>query len=148
MMHKKVYFDTNVIVDLFDEGRINHKFSLEVLNTVLENEEIEVFINSDTVTNLFYILRHHVKLSFDDSLKKLVSIKDIFDIICIEKQQCELALDICKKHIFKDYEDCLQYVCAAKEGCTLIITNNPKDFKNSSIDIATTKELSDMWRIQ
>jgi predicted nucleic acid-binding protein len=147
-MHRKVYFDTNVIVDLFDESRKYHKESLFVLQTILENEEIEVFINSDSVTNLFYILKNRSKLSFDESLKKLESIKDIFTIVNIEKSDIEIAIDICKKHIFKDYEDCMQYVCALKAKCTLIITNNPKDFKNSSIDIVTTKELSDIWKVR
>jgi len=147
-MDRKVYFDTNVIVDLFDESRIYHKDSLFVLQTILENEEIEVFINSDSVTNLFYILKNRSKLSFDESLKKLESIKDIFTIVNIEKSDIEIAIEICKKHIFKDYEDCMQYVCALKAKCTLIITNNPKDFKNSSIDIVTTKELSNIWKVR
>lgn len=147
-MDRKVYFDTNVIVDLFDESRIYHKDSLFVLQTILENGEIEVFINSDSVTNLFYILKNRSKLSFDESLKKLESIKDIFTIVSIEKSDIEIAIDICKKHIFKDYEDCMQYVCALKAKCTLIITNNPKDFKNSSIDIVTTKELSNIWKVR
>jgi predicted nucleic acid-binding protein len=144
-MHEKVYFDTNVIVDLFDEDRVFHQESLNVFKTILENEKVEVFINSDTMTNLFYILRHRIKLSFDDSLQKLEAIKDIFTIKSIEKSHIELALDICKKHIFKDYEDCVQYVCAMDCGCTLIITNNPKDFKNSSVDIVTSKELSSIF---
>jgi len=39
----------------------------------------------------------------------------------------------------------MQYVCALKAECGLIITNNPKDFKNASVDIVTTKELSTFW---
>lgn len=34
----------------------------------------------------------------------------------------------------------MQYMCALKEDCTLIITNNPKDFKNASVDIFTTQD--------
>lgn len=145
-MHEKVYFDTNVIVDLFDEGRVFHRDSLYVLQSILENKDIEVFINSDTVANLFYILKNRVKLSFDESLDKLESVKEIFNIKSIEKHHIELAIERCKKHLFKDYEDCVQYVCAMDAQCTLIITNNPKDFKNSSIDIITSKELSEIWK--
>ncbi len=144
-MYKRVYFDTNVIVDLFDKSRVNHKFSVDVFQTILENDEIEVFINSDTMTNLFYILRNHAKFSFDKSLEKLEFIKEIFTIQSPNKPLIELALDICKKHIFKDYEDCLQFVCAMEAKCSLIITNNPKDFKNSSIDVITSKELAQLF---
>ena len=147
-MDRKIYFDSNVIVDLFDESGIYHKDSLFVLQTILENEEIEVFINSDSVSNLFYILKNCSKFGFDESLKKLESIKDIFTIVSIEKPGIEIAIEICKKYIFKDYEDCMQYVCALKAECTLIISNNPKGFKNSSIDIVTSKELNDIWKVR
>lgn len=56
------------------------------------------------------------------------------------------TIELCKKHIFKDYEDGMQYICALKEDCTLIITNNPKDFKNASVEVVTSKELSEGWR--
>lgn len=145
-MHERVYFDTNVIVDLFDESRVFHEDSLYVLHSILENQDVEIFVNNDTMTNLFYILKNRIKLSFDESLEKLEAVKDIFNITCIEKSHIESAIDICKKNLFKDYEDSVQYVCAMDVNCTLIITNNPKDFKNSSIDIATSTELSGMWK--
>jgi len=144
-MHKKIYFDTNVIVDLFDVGRPFHDDSLLVVKTIFENEEIDVFINTDTLTNLFYILRSHIKLSFDDALKKMEYIKESFTIVSIELAEIEQTLEICQRHIFKDYEDAMQYMCAMKEECTLIITNNEKDFKNSQIDIINSQDLSQIF---
>ena len=52
------------------------------------------------------------------------------------------TIAICKEHIFKDYEDGMQYICALKEDCTLIITNNAKDFKNASVGVVTSRELA------
>ena len=143
-MHKRIYFDTNIIVDLFDEKRPFHSYSVDVFRTIFENEEIDVFINTDTLTNLFYILRAHVKLGFDDAIEKLEFIKNSFTIVSSELNEIEHTIEICKEHIFKDYEDGMQYICALKADCTLIITNNPKDFKNASIEIITSKELSEM----
>jgi len=143
-MHKRIYFDTNIIVDLFDEKRPFHSYSVDVFRTIFENEEIDVFINTDTLTNLFYILRAHVKLGFDDAIEKLEFIKNSFTIVSSELNEIEHTIEICKEHIFKDYEDGMQYICALKADCTLIITNNPKDFKNASIEIITSKELSKM----
>lgn len=144
-MHKRIYFDTNVIVDLFDEKRPFHGYSVNIFRKIFENEAIDVFINTDTLTNLFYILRSHVKLSFDDSIEKLEFIKNSFSIVSSEMSEIDNTLEICKEHIFKDYEDGMQYICALKEECTLIITNNPKDFKNASIEIVTSKELSERY---
>jgi len=140
-MHKKVYFDTNIIVDLFDIKRPFHSESLNVFKTIFENEEIDVFINTDTLTNLFYILHSHIKLSFDDAIKKLEFVKNSFTIVSTENTEIDQTIEICKKHTFKDYEDGMQYICALKAECTLIITNNAKDFKNSQIEVVTSKEL-------
>ena len=147
-MHNRVYFDTNVIIDLFDEARPFHSYSVNVFQTIFENEEIDVFINTDTLTNLFYILRSHVKLDLDESLQKLQLITQSFSVISYGMMEIESTLEICKKHIFKDYEDAMQYMCALKEDCTLIITNNPKDFKNASVDVVTSKELSSIFTTQ
>ena len=144
-MHKRVYFDTNVIVDLFDTARPFHKASLTVFQTIFENEEIDVYINTDTLTYLFYILRSHVKLSFDTALEKMELIKNSFNIVGYECVEIEQTLELCKKHIFKDYEDAMQYMCVLKADCTLIITNNEKDFKNSQIDIVNSKDLSQIF---
>ena len=141
-MHKRIYFDTNVIVDLFDVRRPFHEYSVSVFKRIFEDEEIDVFINTDTLTNLFYILRSHVKLGFDESIEKLEFIKNAFTIVSTEMNEIDNTIEICQQHIFRDYEDGMQYICALKEDCTLIITNNPKDFKNASLEIVTSKELS------
>ena len=142
-MHKRIYFDTNVIIDLFDKKRPFHSHSLKVIKTIFANENIEVFINTDTLSNLFYILRSYIKLNFDDSIEKLKYIKNSFNVVCSEPIDIDSAIEICKEHIFNDYEDAMQYICALKAHCTLIITNNPKDFKNASIEIITSREMSE-----
>ncbi len=144
-MHNNVYIDTNVIVDIFDTARPFHKASLDVLHTCFENEEIELFINSDTLSNLFYIMRAHMKLSLDEALEKLEYIHDAFTVIYTDDALFQTTLGLCKKHIFKDYEDALQFAGAANASCTLIVTNNPKDFKNSSIEVVTSPQLSSIW---
>lgn len=144
-MHTKVYIDTNVIIDILDTNRPFHKYSVDVLETCFKNDEIELFINSDTLSNIFNVLRSHMKLSLDESLAKMEYITQSFAVVFGDDSYLEATLDICKKHIFKDYEDALQYISALRSSCTLLITNNPKDFKNSSIDVVTSKELSQLW---
>lgn len=137
----KIYIDTNIILDLLDANRITHKDSLKLLSFYLNDSNTELFVNSDSLTNIFYILRYRVKLSFLDSIEKIENIKDMFEIVSIEKNEIELAIEICKNGEFKDFEDALQYICALKADCELIITNNIKDFKYSSIDVFSPKEL-------
>lgn len=141
-MHNRIYFDTNVIVDLFDVKRPFHEHSVAVFKKIFEDEEMDVFINTDTLTNLFYILRSHMKFSFDDAIEKLEFVKNAFTIISTEMTEIDNTIKICKEYVFNDYEDAMQYICALKEGCTLIITNNAKDFKNASVEIVTSRELA------
>lgn len=145
-MHTKVFIDANVILDLFEEGRPSHKDSTYVVGELLLNEEVELFISTDMISNIFYILNNRYKYGFDKTLEVIEKISQIFTLHSVEKNDIDSAIDICKKHVFRDYEDALQYFCALADECTLIITNNPKDFKNASIDIATSKELSGMWK--
>ncbi|MFP4333095.1 MAG: hypothetical protein ACLFQJ_07305, partial [Campylobacterales bacterium] len=50
-MHTRVYIDTNVLLDIFDKKRPFHRFSVNVVQTCFENKDIELFINSDTLSN-------------------------------------------------------------------------------------------------
>jgi len=139
-MSNNIYFDTNIIVDIFDENRIFHKFSLKSLESCILDEDCKIFVNSDTMTNLFYILRAHIKLPFDDALEKLEFIKESFEIVTIDKDKISQAIEVCRNKTFDDYEDALQYICALSEDCELIVTNNIKDFKKCNLEISTSKE--------
>lgn len=145
-MHKKVFIDANVILDLFECSRPFHEYSRDVIGKLILDEEVELFISTDMISNIFYILNNRYKYGFDKTLNVIEKISQIFNLHGVIKSDISSSIDICKKHIFKDYEDALQYICALDDECTLIITNNPKDFKNSSIDIATSKALSEMWK--
>lgn len=144
-MGSSVYFDTNIIIDLFDGQRVSHRYSKQVLQKYLLDEKSKLWINSDTMTNLFYILRNRVKLDLDEALEKLEFVKEVFGIVAVDAIAIERAIVVCKTKLFDDYEDALQYICAESQECTLIITNNQKDFKNSMIDVLSSKELVEQW---
>jgi len=41
---------------------------------------------------------------------------------------------------FKDFEDATQYYCALENACDVIVTNNEKDFKFSSLPVMNSRE--------
>jgi hypothetical protein len=41
---------------------------------------------------------------------------------------------------FTDFEDALQYHCALKAECNILVTRNAKDFKESAIPFMTADE--------
>ena len=138
-MQNNIYVDTNIVIDMCDSARKFHENSFELVTAYLE-EECELFINSDTFSNLFYILSTHSILTKIEIVEKMRFINEIFSLVSIESQDVEMALDLCadEGNKYKDYEDFMQYVCAKKIGADLIVTND-KGFVDLDIDIVGTK---------
>lgn len=138
-MTKKIFIDANVILDLFESGRAYHEESVEVMKRLFSDEETALFISGDMVSNIFYILQNHYKYGFEKTLDAIEKITIMMRIYSVTQEDIRVAIEICKNGQFKDFEDALQYICALKEGCILLITNNTKDFKNASIEVLSTE---------
>lgn len=138
-MGNNIYVDTNIIIDICDSQRALHENGFELITHYLENE-YELFINSDTLSNLFYILSNHSILTKDEVVEKMRFINDIFSLVSIESEDVTMALDLCedKTNKYEDYEDLMQYVCAKKIGADLIVTND-KGFISLDIGLESTK---------
>ena len=139
-MQNNIYVDTNIVIDMCDKARKFHENSFELITAYLQ-EERELFINSDTFSNLFYILSSHSELSESEIVEKMRFINEIFSLVSIESQDVEMALDLCadESNKYKDYEDFMQYVCAKKIGADLIVTND-KGFVSLDIKLQNTKD--------
>jgi predicted nucleic acid-binding protein len=135
-MQTKVYIDTNIVIDICDIKRPTHISSLKIVHAYAEKGEL--YINSDTLATVFYILHNQSKLSFDEALDKIYFIREIFTLVSIDDDVFFEALDLCSNHECTDYEDAVQYVCAKKVGANLIVTND-KEFVALDIEIRGTK---------
>lgn len=133
-----IYVDTNIIIDICDEKRPSHEASLKKI-IALQKEMDELYINSDTYANLFYILRSRSKVKLDKVLSTMRLITSIFTLVPIEESDVENALLLCEdtKTPCNDYEDTMQYVCAKKIDADLIVTND-KGFVGLEIEVRGT----------
>ena len=137
-MQNNIYVDTNIVIDMCDNSRKFHENSFELITAYLQ-EEYELFINSDTLSNLFYILSNHSVLNKSEIVEKMRFINEIFTLVSIESDDVEMALDLCKDESkYKDYEDFMQYVCAKKVEADLIVTND-KGFVALDIELQNTR---------
>ena len=134
-----ILLDTNIIMDMFDENRKSHKNSLKLVRKFL-SDDATLYVNSDTLTTSFYLLRSQKKASFEEALYAIRETTNICELIPIEMEDVEDTLLLCEdtKSPFKDYEDALQYVCAKKVEADLIVTND-KGFVTLDIEIMGTK---------
>ena len=132
-MLTKVLLDTNIVMDLFDEERRSSEYSIKAVEYLLDNDAF-LYVNSDTLTTAFYLLRNQKKATFKESLNAIRETSLLCDLISIEHDDVMEALILCEDEqtAYKDYEDALQYVCAKKIDASLILTND-KGFVSENI---------------
>jgi len=138
-MHNNIYVDTNIVVDMCDNKRALHENSFEMITNYFEQDNCELFINSDTLANLFYILSNRSTLDTEDVLEKMQFVNEIFTLVSIESEDVSMALGLCAdaSSPHKDYEDAMQYVCALRVEADLIVTND-KGFVSLDIEVVGT----------
>lgn len=142
-MQSNIYVDTNIVIDMCDSQRAMHTHSFEVITGYMKQDNYELFINSDTLANLFYILSNRSTLNAEEVLDKMRFINEIFTLVSIEAKDVAMALSLCAdgKSKHKDYEDTMQYVCAKKIESSLILTNDKK-FVSEDIEVNSTDKPS------
>ena len=139
-MVNKVYLDTNIFMDLLDGTRPYSKTSWELVRK-MTSEATLLVINSDSITNAFYILSKHKIYTASELLALMKKSVMLFEVVAIEQDEVLMALTLCEdtNSKFKDYEDALQYVCAKKIAASLILTND-KGFISLDIEVLGTRK--------
>jgi len=127
-MSKKVFLDTNIVLDLLDDKRARHSDAKAVL-TKLINDGSTIVISEDMLSTIYYIV------------KEKRAVLDFFEVVLKEWSVVPFGLDVidsaiklCKKENNIDFEDALQCLCALKNGCTAIYTSD-KSFVDCGIEV-------------
>ena len=85
-------------------------------------------IAAHSVPDIYYILRKSIPTS--ERKEVLCLICNILDVVDIDRVKLVQALE---NDDFKDFEDCLQSLCAKAVNADFIVTRNPNDFAFSSV---------------
>ena len=138
-MESNIYVDTNVFIDLLDSTRPFSVGSMALIREAIAEGKV-LYVNSDTVTNAFYIMSRKKAYTPKGLLVLMQKTVSLFSIVGVEDKEVLMALSICEDEgtDFKDYEDALQYVCAKEVEADLIVTND-KGFIGFDIDLRGTK---------
>jgi predicted nucleic acid-binding protein len=132
-MKNRLFIDTNVMLDLLGE-RIPHYNSIAKIATLADKGKIKMVISALSYPTVFYLLSKFE--SVDKVKEKLRKFKIISEISDLDEKIIEKGLT----SNFSDFEDALQYYCALKLNCNILITRNGKDFKESEIPVMTAEE--------
>mgnify|MGYP006310383159 CR=1 FL=1 len=133
----KVFFDANIINDIYDSKRATSKASYLCLKQCLE-DGYDIVTSCDIVTNVYYITSKYTdKLNALDSLE---DIEAIFRILPFDNSLLKKAVILMKEDTsYTDLEDTIQYLLAKQNGCEIIITNDKK-FVSKDVQLYSTEE--------
>lgn len=129
----KIFLDTNIILDLLGQ-RIPFYDAIAKVATLADQKKIVLVTSPLSFTTVEYVLNKFE--SQESVLNKLRKFKIICKVCSVDEEIIEKGLNL----DFKDFEDAVQYYAALQANCTIIITRNGKDFKNSIIPIMTAEE--------
>ncbi|OAV43935.1 PIN domain-containing protein [Lewinella sp. 4G2] len=128
----KVFIDTNIIIDLLAK-RQEYAETAEVFS-LGDKGALTLLISSLSISHLHYILR---KLIGDKTRSALQDLELIVQIASVDSSTIKLAL---YDESFTDFEDAIQYHCAAEHEADVIITRNLRDFKDTKIPVMTSSQ--------
>lgn len=132
-MIPKIYLDTNIMLDLLGEREPFYE-PIAKLASLVDAGELELAVSA-----LSYATVHYFLAKFENretALKKLRKFKVLSSIISVDEEIVEKSLNA----NFRDFEDALQYFCALKSNCRVLLTRNAKDFKDIALPVMTATE--------
>ncbi|WP_281238308.1 type II toxin-antitoxin system VapC family toxin [Flavobacterium praedii] len=129
----RIFLDTYVILDLLGE-RVPFFDSIAKVATLADQKKLTLIVSPLSFTTINYVLnKYETSESVLNKLRK-------FKIICEVCEVNEETIDKALNSSFKDFEDAVQYFSALQSNCSIILTRNGKDFKQSTIAIMTAEE--------
>lgn len=132
---KKIFVDTNIIVDLIADRRPFSKFAIEIFSKA-EDKKLKLYTSSHSIATVHYLLKKYIE---EKELRNvLYNLLDYIQVIPVD-------LDVIKKGLkskHKDFEDGIQMLCAYSiEKMDCIVTRNIKDFRDCEIPVLSPDEL-------
>lgn len=132
-MKEKLFLDTNVVIDLLGERDPFYESAAKIA-TLADKGKIQIYVSALTYSTVYCLLSRYEK---DEIVKEKIR---KFKVIAETSDLIDKNIDKGLVSKFSDFEDSLQYYCALKVDCSIIITRNGKDFKESDIPVLTPNE--------
>lgn len=132
---KRVFVDTNILVDLLAERSPFSKFAIEIFDKA-EKNKVKLFTSSHSFATTHYLLKKYIT---EKELREiLLSLLGYIELVPVDLAIIKKSL--LSKH--KDFEDAIQiFVASSITNLDFIVTRNLKDFKNAGITVVPPDEL-------
>ncbi len=134
----KYFLDTNILIDNF-LNRQPFNFNVRRFFKKADDDSWLLYVSDISFLNAHYVLKKEVSNKLATEI--ILDFVSLVEVTSITKEML-IAAGSTK---FKDYEDSVQFQCAASiEGLDGIITRNKKDFKHSTIPIFSPEEVLEL----
>jgi predicted nucleic acid-binding protein len=132
---KKLFIDTNIIVDLIADRKPFSKYAIQLFQKA-ELKEIELYTSSHSIATTHYLLKKYLE---EKELRTvLYGLFEYLHVIAVDEAILKKGL----RSSHKDFEDSIQIHCASTiEKIDCIVTRNTKDFKSSEIPAYNPDEI-------
>ena len=130
---KKVFVDTNVLLDVMEQREGFYIESSEIMQLGYD-KKILIYTTSLSFANCYYILRKVI--GKEKAMETLRFFKTFITIAPMDNPLCEQALSA----IAPDFEDMLQYEAAIASKCDVLVTRDQKHFPKDSIPVLSPHE--------
>lgn len=132
-MKDRIFLDTNVVLDLLGEREPFYDSAAKI-TTLADKGKIHLVVSALTYSTVYYLLsRFENKEQVKEKIRKFKVITETSDLT-------DKVVDKGLSSGFSDFEDSLQYYCAIRKDCNILITRNGKDFKESDIPVLSPDE--------
>ncbi|MDT3404167.1 PIN domain-containing protein [Mucilaginibacter terrae] len=135
MASKKVFVDSDIILDLLLKREPFFRFSQTLLNAA-DKYSFTLYTSTLVIANVHYFLNKSLK----DKATARLHIKLLAEIIAILSVVTAEDIDFAINSNNNDFEDAIQISVAENAKADIIITRNTKDYKHSTIPVLTAEQ--------
>lgn len=119
----KIFLDANIVIDFLDSDRKSHESSKKLLEKcILEGNEL--VISEDILTTVHYVCRKNISDSKIFDFFEMMTQE--FEVVGFGEDVIKESIKFSRKNSKFDFEDVLQCVCAKKNKCDLVVSNDKK----------------------
>lgn len=129
-MTRKIFIDTNVMVDLLAKREPFYESATKLFSLV-DTGQCTAVVAGISFSTTAYLLER--KLSYEDLSQILRQFASIVEIAAIDERTVRKSLSTTSR--FRDIEDAMQHYAAVQSGCDALITRNVKDFVCSDLPV-------------
>jgi predicted nucleic acid-binding protein len=127
---KRMLIDVNVVLDVLLDRQPHAAASIAVW-TAIETGHTEGLLAAHAITTIHYLVRK--ELGAAKAKRTLTSILRVFGVAPVDSAVIEDAI----KRVSPDFEDSVMISAARLAGCDLIITRDPRGFRDSPVRVLT-----------